>query len=567
MKVRFSGGWDRLCLGIFVVLAGLSLPPLVSAVEIENAMPGVDPEGLVTLHGSGVLTPGHFSTAFRFGFAGGSLEYEIPEETGSSTFGSDLLALDLVITAGVLDRVEIGLQLPFGRVSGDDIDGTSLSAQGLRDLKIFLKGRVLDGATTPVGVGLFTFLSLATGDQDVFLGDGNTAGGLRVAVDKRIGRWQLVTNGGLVLRGREKIRNTAFELDPGPEIDYGLGMGMTVLEDAGWLDRMTLIGEIFGKHIDHGFDRVAVPEGATASENPFALFAPIGAENPIEGLVGVRFASKWGLDFTAGGGGGFTAGFGSPRYRVFAALRFTFSAAGEAAEEGGFDDTFSEGWEETWDTTPSGTEETESPEETSEETPTPPETPAEAEEIENPNGDDDGDGLTNFEELSRFHTDPNNPDSDGDGISDGAEVRNYPTDPTKADSDEDGLSDGLEILTFNTTPNNPDSDGDGLTDGDEIDSYASDPKNPDSDGDGLWDGLEVSDYHTDPTKADTDGDGLSDREEIERWFTDPTKTDSDEDGLSDAEEVTRTQTDPFGPDTDGDGILDGADPDPLDARK
>ncbi len=43
--------------------------------------------------------------------------------------------------------------------------------------------------------------------------------------------------------------------------------------------------------------------------------------------------------------------------------------------------------------------------------------------------DDDGDGLTNYEELVLYHTDPGNADTDGDGIDDFSEVRITMTDP------------------------------------------------------------------------------------------------------------------------------------------
>ncbi len=60
--------------------------------------------------------------------------------------------------------------------------------------------------------------------------------------------------------------------------------------------------------------------------------------------------------------------------------------------------------------------------------------------------DPDRDGLTNLQEF-QLGTDPNNPDTDGDGLSDGDEVNKYHTNPLLADTDGDGIPDGVEIQT------------------------------------------------------------------------------------------------------------------------
>lgn len=164
--------------------------------------------------------------------------------------------------------------------------------------------------------------------------------------------------------------------------------------------------------------------------------------------------------------------------------------------------------------------------------------------------DSDGDGLTDWEEIHVYGTDPFNPDTDGDGLWDGDEVRKYRTNPLNPDTDGDGLTDWEEIYVYGTDPLNPDTDGDGLTDGEEVLIYGTDPLNPDTDGDGLTDGEEVKTYRTDPLNPDTDGDGLTDFEEVRVYGTDPLNPDTDGGGVWDGHEVLIDGTDPLDPQDD-----------------
>jgi gliding motility-associated-like protein len=209
------------------------------------------------------------------------------------------------------------------------------------------------------------------------------------------------------------------------------------------------------------------------------------------------------------------------------------------------------------------------------------------------NIDTDGDGLTDFEEVTDTGTDPNNPDTDGDGYNDGNEVTiaSDPLDPCDpnpmnpvCDLDGDGLTNGEET-TAGTDPNIPDTDGDGVLDGEEV-LGVDDPSTPyvttgtsdpldacdpintspacDTDGDGLNNGDEATNG-TDPNNPDTDGDGFNDGYEVING-TDPLDPcdpntmsiacDVDGDGLTNGEEAT-AGTNPMNPDTDGDGVLDG----------
>jgi len=198
--------------------------------------------------------------------------------------------------------------------------------------------------------------------------------------------------------------------------------------------------------------------------------------------------------------------------------------------------------------------------------------------------DDDGDGLPNSEEDA-YGTDGNNPDTDGGGLSDYDEIYQWgsnPRDPSddlavSTDSDGDGLADYWETQYLGSDPNNPDSDGGGWGDYDELNA-GTDPNNPaddgtqavDSDGDGLYDFWETTYYGTDPNAADTDGGGVSDYDETSRGLDprdpaddasyDPgtyqSDVDSDGDGLTDDWETTYYGTDPNASDSDGGGVDD-----------
>jgi formylglycine-generating enzyme required for sulfatase activity len=112
------------------------------------------------------------------------------------------------------------------------------------------------------------------------------------------------------------------------------------------------------------------------------------------------------------------------------------------------------------------------------------------------------------------------------------------------DPDNDGLTNYQEIITYGSNPDLADSDGDGLRDGEEK-TRGTNPLAKDTDGDGLSDWEEEIRSKTNPLLADTDGDSISDALE-----------DTDNDGISNLREVTELKTDPLLVDTDADGLSD-----------
>ena len=108
------------------------------------------------------------------------------------------------------------------------------------------------------------------------------------------------------------------------------------------------------------------------------------------------------------------------------------------------------------------------------------------------NPDTDCDGLTDYEEILIIATDPlkydtdengvndADDDIDGDGLSNKEEIE-FGTSVSSADTDKDGLSDYDEINKYNTDPLKADSDADTLNDGEEI-AIGLDPNNPETFG-------------------------------------------------------------------------------------
>ncbi|MDP6154598.1 MAG: hypothetical protein QF682_00475 [Candidatus Thermoplasmatota archaeon] len=115
-------------------------------------------------------------------------------------------------------------------------------------------------------------------------------------------------------------------------------------------------------------------------------------------------------------------------------------------------------------------------------------------------------------------------DSDNDRVSDFYEYHNGReiTIPFMIDSDDDGLTDYDELEIWGTNPLNQDTDGDGLWDAFEVKfnfdktrrriQHLNPLKGEDRDGDGLKDSEEVFDYDTNPFNKDTDGDRVPDGE-------------------------------------------------------
>jgi len=149
--------------------------------------------------------------------------------------------------------------------------------------------------------------------------------------------------------------------------------------------------------------------------------------------------------------------------------------------------------------------------------------------------DTDADGLTNAEErtLGTDPCDPSSPDQDLDEDCDG--VADYLDDRVEfvpdGDNDGDQITNAHELDVCGTDPclPTPDPDADGVPNETEA-LCQTDPCNPDTDADGRWDSAELQDGDCGP---DSDGDGLHDAIDPDGPITpDPLIPDDSENGLS-----------------------------------
>jgi uncharacterized repeat protein (TIGR02543 family) len=227
--------------------------------------------------------------------------------------------------------------------------------------------------------------------------------------------------------------------------------------------------------------------------------------------------------------------------------------------------------------------------------------------------DTDNDGLTAYDELVTYGSNPALADTDGDGLSDGYELgvgrfSIVAGSFTWQQARDDARSKGGDLASFPTQDRwnralqnlagNPFEDFTGLwigasdaaVDGTwtwvngETFSFAPwGTSRPSSTSGNSLDFAEVSGgggseigkwydrspttirdgyllemgYATSPTVADADGDGLNDGQE-QTAGTNPTTADTDGDGLSDGQEINLTGTNPKLADTNGDGTNDAA---------
>jgi outer membrane protein OmpA-like peptidoglycan-associated protein len=521
-------------------LALLALATLASApakgdmgsapIDLQTFRPAMDTKGYITLNGAQILAPLNVS----FGLIGTGAWRPLKLESGDVDLGGGgaqhqqralnvnyVMAFTLQGAIGLFatDHVglELGLALPVGMVSGEGtpyeagynqgkwISGKNLSGsdddrhyltnfQGLGDVAVLPKLRILNPSRTSVGIAIIPGLILPTGDKKKFLGEGQVIFQPQAVIESEWGGhgvFRAAINLGARLRtggtsqfadvpsnfnrpvlqhnpndgsatsgdpiaGTESPGNTFKGIKVGNELLAGLGLSYGVVPFV-----FDLVAELYTFTGLDSKKLTFATDGTTVTGS--SSMGPGG-----EAVAGFKAYLAPNSFFTAGGGYGvIPTGYGTSRGRFFAGIVFEPGA-----------------------------------------------------------GDRDGDGLT--DDVDKCPDDPEDFDDfeDEDGCPD-------------LDNDQDGIPD-----TRDKCPNEPgprenegcpmhkvhDRDGDGIPD--ELDKCPDEPED--------FDKFEDTDGCPDP---DNDKDGIPDKNDL--CPNDPEDKDGfeDEDGCPD-------------PDNDHDRILD-----------
>jgi outer membrane protein OmpA-like peptidoglycan-associated protein len=463
--------------------------------DLQLFHPAVDTKGYISVNASQVLGLWDFSVGLV-----GTLAHDPLHLEGNGTkFHDDFLLTPYLVAALGFKYAELAISLPvqinFGGADPGYVspngpnynNNLNFSGQGIGDIGLHLKGRILNTSRSPVGLAVMVsaYLPYASSGSKSFFSDGGLGLLPQVIVDKEFGRsrrFRMALNVGAHLRlagthtftdngqtfmdngGTSPVTVCAPTMDGkgttaatcgtgqsrslGNQLTYGLGASFAVVKD-----RFDLVAEVYGA--------AAIDGSANAL--------------PLEGLLGAKLYLARNSFFSIGGGGSFipnqTQG---ADWRIF--LGFVFEPAiGDRDGDGLKDDVdkcpddpedFDDFEDE--DGCPDPDNDRDGILDNDDKCPNEPETK---------NGFQDEDGCPDSVELDR----------DGDGIPDS--VDKCPDDPEDKDGfeDEDGCPD-------------PDNDKDGIPDVDDL--CPNDPEDKD--------GFEDQDGCPDP---DNDKDRILDKDD------------------------------------------------------
>ena len=333
------------------------------------------------------------------------------------------LTADVLAAISLFEYASVGIVMPlylhsmsgsqdanFAAARGGPFDHGKVEGFGWGDLRFTAKVRIFDATKTRFGLAVGFDLTVPSGKPDAAASEGGVTVMPRLIGDMNIDGWKVALNIGFKWREDHSI----YWLDVGSEFEMRAAFAAPIIKD-------TL---------------EAIAEGAVATR--FDRFFDDASTDYLEGWLGLRYFTDFGLGVTVGGGAGALRAYGAPLYRIFAGVNYAPPLAKGP-------DTDGDGLVDSIDGCPTDPEDFD----------------GFADEDGCPDLDNDLDGLPDNrdecpnepEDIDGFE-DANgcpDPDNDGDGILDVDDRCPNEAEDTDTFQDDDGCPD-------------PDNDGDGILD-------------------------------------------------------------------------------------------------------
>jgi len=269
--------------------------------DAENFHPAITSGGYFGVDGAFVAPHLGFSAGLWLSYGHDPLVLR----RGNATAGEIIvrqLGMDLIGSFAVLDRLEIGLDLPFFPYQLNDtrtVAIPNLASGGVGDLALEVKGLLWAPHWAHQRFGLAGILgaTFPTGDSSSFMGQGSVTGRFRLVAEYQ-SRWvHGSVEAGVVARGGRDFA----DLHVGSQFQYGVGLAVPVPKG------FAIVGEV------RGLVGLEMPKGFTFT----------AAEAPAELAAGLRWRARFGLEIDAAVGVGLTRGYGVPdRARAIFGIKY-----------------------------------------------------------------------------------------------------------------------------------------------------------------------------------------------------------------------------------------------------
>lgn len=286
------------------LLLGCATMPLWAAASFDSMTfkPATDQGSYLNVEQSQTLGQWGHALGITADYATRSLVLKNAAGTAIQDVVQRQLAVDIAGAIGLTDWLNFGIG--FGGVPYQRFvtPGSGVQDNGARigDIRLNLKAQFVDPEESAIGLAVVPFMTIPTGSDAHFTGNGTVTGGGLVVLDtKRLGeRLSFAVNVGGEARKNVVLAPGATQI--ADQFIYGAAMNILVAKP------LELIAEVRGKTPFNNF------------------FVARDSQLEVDGAVRFGIGENHPFQITAGGGTGLQRGTGSPTIRAFTMLSYRF---------------------------------------------------------------------------------------------------------------------------------------------------------------------------------------------------------------------------------------------------